>query len=250
MSNTLATTLGDEARAEAAALFLPQVSPRSSNESGYIDLLDPNSNSRIGEKMFRSKFVVSIYERPWRPIAGRLLFGRRWKSSEERRVVMEKLDVQPEDNALDVCCGPGNYTRPLAKAAHRGIAIGIDMSETMVASGARQGGGSNLAYVRGDAEKLPFESGRFDVACCINAIHMLRSPMAALDEMMRVLAPGGRLLIAALCAKGNVPFTVGAYTLFGRDAFTTPLRENGFVQIEQQINQRAQIVSARRPVEG
>ena len=53
----------------------------------------------------------------------------------------------------------------------------------------------NLTLVRGDATALPFRDASFDAVCCFAALHLFADPFAALDEMRRVLRPGGRIAL-------------------------------------------------------
>lgn len=217
----------------------------------YLDVLgnrDPIGPHR-GQQVFRSRVLPKIYERFWRPVVLRLFVGRAGpRTAEEQRIAMEMLAVEPGDRVLDVGCGPGNYTRPLARAAGDGLTVGLDASEAMVAAAARRGGGENLAYLRGDACALPFDDGSFDVACSVGVIHMVTEPLLALAEMTRVLAPGGRLVVLASCGRRGEPRRERAgLTIFARDELTDALAEQGMIEVEQRVFGRGQLVSARKP---
>ena len=60
----------------------------------------------------------------------------------------------------------------------------------------------NVAYVRGDARDLPFRDGSFDAVCCFAALYLIEEPMRALAEIVRVLAPGGRVALLSSCNRG------------------------------------------------
>jgi SAM-dependent methyltransferase len=168
-----------------------------------------------------------------------------------RQIVLEMARIREGDQVIDVGCGPGDYTRHLARAAGEGLTVGLDASEEMVVAAAASGDRENLAYLRGDACALPFEEETFDVACSVGAIHMVEEPMVALGEMVRVLAPGGRLVVAASCARRERHRGVrGGVTVFGRDELTAALREYGLDEIEQKAIRRGQIVVAQKPAEG
>jgi len=166
---------------------------------------------------------------------------------EERRDIVEMLDISVGDRILDVGCGPGNYTRYLAQLAEEGLAIGIDASESMLEVATRRSRRANTAYIHGDACALPFEGEQFDAVCCVGVIHMLGDPMGALDEMVRVLAPGGRLALMASC--GDVSRRkefAGGVRVFGRDELTTAMRERGLVDVGQRVIYRSQFVGGRK----
>jgi SAM-dependent methyltransferase len=217
----------------------------------YLDVLgerDPIGPHR-GQQVFRSRVLPKLYERVWRPAVSRFFLGLSGPgAAKERRMALGMLGVREGDQVIDVGCGPGNYTRHLARASGDGLTIGLDASEAMVAAAAERGGGENLAYLRGDACALPFEDESFDIVCSVGVIHMVDQPLAALAEMARVLAPGGRLVVLASCArKGRPRRQRGGMTVFARDELTGVLRDHGLVEIEQRVIRRGQFVSGRKP---
>jgi SAM-dependent methyltransferase len=237
---------------KAIELFRPGVDYLAEEtEDGYIDLLgsaDP-IDSRPSHQIVRKKNFPRIYERIWRPVVSRAFLGLFGMGSrKERRIMLEMLKVSHGDCVLDVGCGPGNYTRDLAAVSESGLVVGVDASDAMLAAGAKQGGHSNLAYLRADACVLPFVDGGFDVVCCVGTIHMTKSPMAALAEMTRVLAPGGRIAFLTTCNKAGVPSRVrNGITMFARDEIPDALAAHDLVGIEQRIVARGQFISAVRP---
>lgn len=223
-------------------------------DGDYLDVLgerDPIGPHR-GQQVFRSRVLPKFYERFWRPAVSRFFLGLSGPgAAKEQRIALAMLDVHAGDQVIDVGCGPGNYTRPLAQAAGEGLTIGLDASEAMVAAAAKRGGGENLAYLRGDACALPFEDGSFDIACSVGVIHMVDEPLVALGEMVRLLAPGGRLLVLASCARRDRQRGVrGGVTIFGRDELTGALRGHGLEDVEQRVIRRGQFVAAQKPSQG
>lgn len=93
---------------------------------------------------------------------------------------------------LDVGCGEGQIARLAAGVGGTDLAVGVDPTPAQIAEAAKRGGGVHVA--RSAADDLPFASGAFDavVACLVfEHIHALD---AAIAEVGRVLAPGGRFL--------------------------------------------------------
>ena len=97
---------------------------------------------------------------------------------------------------LDVACGPGVVTAALAPEA--GSVVAFDATEQMLEKArarCTKAGLGNVAFRSGDAENLPFEDAEFDGVVTRLAIHHFANPQRALDEMFRVLRPGGTAVI-------------------------------------------------------
>ena len=103
------------------------------------------------------------------------------------------------DRVLDVACGPGFLTMAFAQRCAQ--AVGFDATDAFIelarAEAARRGL-TNLRFEHGDAEQLPYPDGAFEVVACRAAFHHFPRPARVLAEMVRVLAPGGRVVVADL----------------------------------------------------
>lgn len=124
------------------------------------------------------------------------------------RMVVELAGIQPGDQVLDVACGTGNLTQTAQKyAGPAGKATGIDASPEMIEEAKKKAAraGSGAAFQLGLAEKLDFPDGTFDVVISRLAIHHLPDDLKrrAFAEILRVLKPGGRVLIADFVQPGN-----------------------------------------------
>jgi ubiquinone/menaquinone biosynthesis C-methylase UbiE len=97
--------------------------------------------------------------------------------------------------ALDLGCGTGFLSLELAARGHR--VTGIDFAPAMIAEAHRKAEerGFDIRFEEGDAENLPFAAGHFDLAVCRHLLWTLPHPEAAIDEWMRVLRRGGRLVV-------------------------------------------------------
>ena len=139
-----------------------------------------------------------------------------------------------------------------------GLAVGIDASETMLARGVAEleaAGLANLALIRGDATQLPFQDGAFDGLCCFAALHLFVDPFAALDEMRRVLGPGGRIAIMTsvrrqLTLPPLKPLIERAsgMRVFEPDEIVAALQMRGYADIHQRVSGLVQFVGARLDV--
>jgi SAM-dependent methyltransferase len=225
---------------------------------GYLDLIgnaDP-TGTHPGQRLMESSGLARIYERLWRPLWSRVLLGAIGPGMRGEQELAERmLDLSPGDCVLDVGCGPGSFTRRFAEAVDPGFAFGLDASKPMLTRAVAVGVRPNLAYVRADAAALPFRDRSFEAICCFAALHLIERPWAALDEMARVLAPGGRLALLASLNRGPVPTravdlasrALSGVRIFGPGELTVALRERGLERVEQRPSGLAQFVFARRP---
>ena len=116
-------------------------------------------------------------------------FGRRFA---ER--ALDALVVVRGGRVLDVACGTGVFARMAAHVVGpSGRVVGIDPSAIAVATARRIDPTSIVDWQQWDDGSLPFGDGAFDVVACQHALHRFPDPDLVLEEMRRVLAPGGRL---------------------------------------------------------
>jgi GT2 family glycosyltransferase/ubiquinone/menaquinone biosynthesis C-methylase UbiE len=101
----------------------------------------------------------------------------------------------PGRTVLDAGCGVGYGTAILAQAAGART-VGVDISPEAVAA-ARNRAGAVAEFVVGDLHDLPFEDDAFQLVTCFEAIEHAADPDRALDEIRRVMAPDGLLLISS-----------------------------------------------------
>jgi ubiquinone/menaquinone biosynthesis C-methylase UbiE len=106
------------------------------------------------------------------------------------------LGAASRGRLLDVACGPGVVTAALAPLAASVVAF--DATEQMLEKAearCAKAGLTNVEFKSGDAERLPFADAAFDGVVTRLAIHHFARPQRALDEMFRVLRPGGAAVI-------------------------------------------------------
>ena len=100
----------------------------------------------------------------------------------------------PGRRTLDVGCGEGRVGRELAAVGHR--VAGIDSSESLVSLARDAGGYEELVCRR--AEHLPWTDDSFDLAIAFMSLHDMDDPVAVIEEIARVLVPGGLLCVATV----------------------------------------------------
>jgi ubiquinone/menaquinone biosynthesis C-methylase UbiE len=141
-----------------------------------------------------------------RTTAARTHFDR-WSETYERgrgarrlqgvqTAALAALALNPDDVVLDVGCGTGAAVRQAAAMVRR--AVGFDLSTGMIEQARSLAAGlDNVEFRLGDvSQPLPFADGEFTAIVCSSAFHHFAKPLDTIAEMFRVLAPGGRLVIA------------------------------------------------------
>jgi ubiquinone/menaquinone biosynthesis C-methylase UbiE len=244
----------------ALELFEPARRPAApSLDAGYLDLLGGAEaiQQHPNQRTMANRFVPPIYERFSRPLVGRIVMGTKGPGTHgEHRLALEMLALSDGARVLDVACGPGNFTRDFADAAGDGLVVGVDASRPMLAFAARTAS-ATTAYVRCDACALPFRAESFDAVCCFGALHLFKEPWRALDEITRVLAPGGRVALLAVRSPldhgrrlqtiQRIAQLLTGMRIFARDELPQALRDRGLTDVEQRVAGYGQFVSARLP---
>lgn len=115
----------------------------------------------------------------------------------QRERIRALLALRPGERVLDVGSGPGMLAREMAEeVGERGRVTGVDLAQSMLdIAGARCAGLPSVSFERGDAKALPFADGTFDAAVVAQVYEYVDDIPAALRELRRVLAPGGRALV-------------------------------------------------------
>jgi len=118
--------------------------------------------------------------------------------------LVRRVGIGHHEQVLDVACGTGNAAIRAALAGGR--VTGLDLTPELFADARREAAdaGVDITWVEGDAEDLPFESGRFDVVLSTFGVMFAPRHRVAARELVRVLRPGGRFGIASWTPEGRI----------------------------------------------
>ena len=135
--------------------------------------------------MNRAQSYAAWYETPWGA----------WVERAEWEAVDALAAPRRGERALDAGCGPGRYTRHLARLGLE--AVGVDRDRDFLAL-AEADPASRLSFRQADCAQLPFPDGSFDLVVTLFCLEFVVDPRAVVAELVRVVAPGGRLVVATL----------------------------------------------------
>jgi ubiquinone/menaquinone biosynthesis C-methylase UbiE len=166
------------------------------------------------------------------------------------REICDRAGVSPTDRAVDLGCGSGNAVR---EAARRGAeATGIDPAAVMLRVAGLLMRGPRLTWAQGTAEAIPLPDASATVLWSVAAIHHWQDVDAALAEIHRVLAPGGRFLgVERRTTEGATGLATHGWTEAQAETFAAQCRDAGFVAVTVETTDgsrgREVLVRARRP---
>jgi SAM-dependent methyltransferase len=125
---------------------------------------------------------------------GQLVPGRSWAAwSRALGLLLPRVDV------ADLACGEGYLSVEAARWAKR--VVGVDRSPEVLKRAktlAERRGVKNISWKRGEIEQLPLETASVDIALLSQALHHAADPTRALTEAVRILRPGGQLVVLDL----------------------------------------------------
>ncbi len=117
------------------------------------------------------------------------------------RMIVQAAQPSPDDTVLDVACGGGIIVCAFAPQVRH--ATGIDMTPAMLERAGKladEKGLANVTWDRGNVERLPYADGSFNIVVTRFSMHHFPDPGRVLREMVRVCAPGGRVVVVDMYA--------------------------------------------------
>ena len=175
---------------------------------GFQDVPESQKAEKVAE-VFHS--VAAKYDLMNDVLSGGL--HRLWK-----RFTIELSGVRTGNRVLDIAGGTGDLTRKFSSiVGPTGQVVLADINDSMLKVGRDRlldkGVAGNVQFVQADAEALPFPDNHFDVVTIAFGLRNVTRKENALRSMLRVLKPGGRLLVLEFSKPGN-PLLAKAYDTY------------------------------------
>jgi ubiquinone/menaquinone biosynthesis C-methylase UbiE len=146
---------------------------------------------------------------------------------------LETMQLSANDAVLEIGFGNGNFFQQLYAAAKDLQLTGLDFSDTMVKAAAQNNQSliteGKLSLIQGSSNKMPFADNSFDKIFCINVIYFWDEPHQHLQEIKRVLKPGGQFF-ATIRTKESLnlmPFTKYGFTKYTESSWNEIVEQNG-----------------------
>jgi ubiquinone/menaquinone biosynthesis C-methylase UbiE len=177
--------------------------------NGYLDLHpgEPEPATPI-QHLMQCSPIVAIYEELWRPLGYFIASKHSFPKDVDR---IASLIERKHGLILDLACGPGTFTRRIARVAPESIVVGFDLSAQMLERAVRltnKEGLRNAYYIRGSALSLPFRAESFDAVTCCGALQLFRDQDQAVGEIARVLKIQGDFVCQTILGPRKAPLWV------------------------------------------
>jgi ubiquinone/menaquinone biosynthesis C-methylase UbiE len=175
------------------------------------------------------RFVVWLYDLTasrYDRIKG---FDFDWEQRFLGEPIKDILSAIPDARLLDVGSGTGRLSRTLFSHWNvDGLVVNLEPSKAMLTIGHQLTQSERMPWIRAYAVPLPFQANTFDIVTCLEVLEFTPAPYETLSELIRVLHPGGWLLITNRIG-WEARWIVGRF--FKRDTFALVLEEIGLRDI-------------------
>ncbi|WKN44157.1 class I SAM-dependent methyltransferase [Tunicatimonas pelagia] len=161
------------------------------------------------------------------------------------RGAMDALALAPGDRVLEIGMAAGRHVDELLRSAPRGYAprihyTGVDISEDMVQEAQRINASwvaaGQAKFIAGSSDRLPFADQQFTKILSVNTLYFWNPLTAHLREIVRVLQPGGRLVLGfgSRDFMQQLPFTQHGFNLYQPEEMATQLQHHGLEVVDVQ----------------
>jgi ubiquinone/menaquinone biosynthesis C-methylase UbiE len=203
---------------------------------GILDLVSDQSEGGTWETYGNASFIYDF----WVPRIGMPLFG--YGIGDVKSLTSEGLDQDKGGWILDAPSGTGFFTLELLRRRPNRRVVCLDLSLEMLGRARKRvekyGLGNRVVLIHGDALKMPFVSGAFETALCINGLHSIVARRAALCEFQRCLRGGGRVYGNVIVkAFGTLSKRWQSYEV-RHDAFSEPFNEGEYLNLFGEVGFR------------
>ena len=161
-------------------------------------------NYRASKKSLAWKLVDRVF---W--------FDSRYAHSRYYRGILEEIPLNVDDRVIDIGCGSGWLSTEISRVVTRGMVVGLDISEYVIqrtrriTEQDRSSEYSNVAFVVADVEKMPFRADHFSYAVTFVSLSFWPDPIRGLEEVRRVLRPGGKVYVVDVYEDGPISARLG-----------------------------------------
>lgn len=144
------------------------------------------------------------------------------------------MKLSPGDAVLEIGFGNGHFFEQLHAQVPGLQLTGIDFSDTMVkaaiANNSKLLSSGQLQLHHGSSDKMPFAGNSFDKIFCINVVYFWDDPQPHLQEVLRVLKPGGKFYAIVRTKESieQMPFTRYGFTAYTEESWHELVTKNGF----------------------
>jgi SAM-dependent methyltransferase len=159
--------------------------------------------------------------------------------------MLHEAALQAEDMVVEVGCGTGRLTLPLASVTAARI-MGVDSEARMLEVARAKDGAGRVEWVRGSAYRLPVGDREAALVMMVMVVHLLRQRVRAFSQARRVLRPGGRLSVWSFTPRHVEDFYLNDYfpsiAVIDRPRFppvqtlTSELRRAGFEDVRVDVS--------------
>lgn len=163
--------------------------------------------------IFQNSEVAKSYDNFYQEEAGKAI------DEIERKLLLEHLSKIPYRDMLELGCGTGHWTGFFCEHGFRVTAV--DESESMLKI-AEEKNPDNCRFLKADATKLPFSKNSFSVITSVTMIEFVENVSGVLDEIARILKPGGSIILGSLNENSELGRTRPNDHVFQHARFFTP----------------------------